>query len=1162
MTEGQQLAINQLRVIQENAKGAFEVIEIAEQPDAGGWLYIGISIDCSAKVYSDGGVRLKRREWFTVAVPADFPYQLPAVVTRHNRFAGMPHVQWSRWLCLYQAPATEWNVNDGMFGYIGRLDIWLDHAAAGQLNPSGEALHPPIAYPSSGPLRLVIPRRDAPPVSTDNWIGFAELLCVSDTRADISGWVPLEDVNSTPPLAPAFLISEVMPYEFPQKMDDLFSELERRGVPVSLLIAVLRCAVLLNDETDPLYVVLGTPMRGVAASAERKFHLAAWRVDPLTVRGLRLSLNQFDSDPRIQQIGEEVERIVLDWLKVANVDWCLVREDRPEIVIARDHDSAMAWFKGKAISLWGCGALGSHVAEFLARAGARRLVLHDSGVVTPGILTRQLFSDGDIGRYKVSALSARLKAIRPGIEIEEHPGNLLTGPLSVEDWTDSADVVIETTAAGTVMTKIEAVRRENRPNCPFVSMALGHLAQNAMLLIAAAEHSGGPLDIDRKLRQECYRRPELREFSEEFWPQEPRSDIFQPEPGCSDPTFIGSCADVAALAAALLNLTAMELNSQSAPAVAHLLAQHSGLGSDSSTHKRFDWPADQILDEPSSSYQVRLAATAWSEMQGWIAANNRTRGNEVETGGLLFGERNELLKIVWVDDLSGPPPDSSHSRAGFVCGTNGTAELAREKVDRTRGLVRFCGMWHTHPNELPVPSTTDLNGIEQLIQAVHTSRGRQLMLIVGGNASSGHNLASYLFNREDFETIRTAGQTRILSIHALPGHNPVRNVGLALSGGGSRAIAFHLGCLRALRDRGVLDRVQVISAVSGGSVIAAMYAYSQGSFADFDRSVVALLKRGIQQDIVRKMFNPAVAAQTASTIAVAGSVAVGADISRLALNCASQLIGVRDAGLVRTIKNIQPPLRRRWSTTTAFEAVLHDRVFGGALLTAARRDGLEIVLNSCELRSGSAFRFGSRESGCWRYGVIAENAVEVAHAVAASAAYPVLLPAIDEIVTFTDRQGAQSKRRILLTDGGVFDNLGVSCLEPGSAGEVGYNHFTPDYIICCDAGHGLFQDYPIPYLWGARMARAFESVFRKAENATQNRLHFLAASGRLKGFALSYLGQIDKRVPDAPIDLVRRDQVFEYPTDFSAMRVEDIDRLAKRGEQLTRSLVAFYCSEL
>ena len=34
-------------------------------------------------------------------------------------------------------------------------------------------------------------------------------------------------------------------------------------------------------------------------------------------------------------------------------------------------------------------------------------------------------------------------------------------------------------------------------------------------------------------------------------------------------------------------------------------------------------------------------------------------------------------------------------------------------------------------------------------------------------------------------------------------------IGLALSGGGSRAIAFHLGCLRALNQLGLLDRVSV-----------------------------------------------------------------------------------------------------------------------------------------------------------------------------------------------------------------------------------------------------------------------------------------------------------------------------------------------------------------
>ncbi|MFZ3224451.1 MAG: patatin-like phospholipase family protein, partial [Xanthobacteraceae bacterium] len=60
------------------------------------------------------------------------------------------------------------------------------------------------------------------------------------------------------------------------------------------------------------------------------------------------------------------------------------------------------------------------------------------------------------------------------------------------------------------------------------------------------------------------------------------------------------------------------------------------------------------------------------------------------------------------------------------------------------------------------------------------------------------------------------------------GSGDERKIGLALSGGGSRAIAFHLGCLRALNELGLLARVNVLSTVSGGSVIGAYYLAHRG----------------------------------------------------------------------------------------------------------------------------------------------------------------------------------------------------------------------------------------------------------------------------------------------------------------------------------------------
>lgn len=51
----------------------------------------------------------------------------------------------------------------------------------------------------------------------------------------------------------------------------------------------------------------------------------------------------------------------------------------------------------------------------------------------------------------------------------------------------------------------------------------------------------------------------------------------------------------------------------------------------------------------------------------------------------------------------------------------------------------------------------------------------------------------------------------------------IGKVGLALSGGGFRASLFHLGVLARLAECGVLRRVEVLSCVSGGSIVGAFY---------------------------------------------------------------------------------------------------------------------------------------------------------------------------------------------------------------------------------------------------------------------------------------------------------------------------------------------------
>lgn len=72
-----------------------------------------------------------------------------------------------------------------------------------------------------------------------------------------------------------------------------------------------------------------------------------------------------------------------------------------------------------------------------------------------------------------------------------------------------------------------------------------------------------------------------------------------------------------------------------------------------------------------------------------------------------------------------------------------------------------------------------------------------------------------------------------------------KKIGLALSGGGYRAAAYHIGTLRALNRLGILDKVDVISAVSGGSITAAYYALHKDNYEVFEDSFINKLRRGV-----------------------------------------------------------------------------------------------------------------------------------------------------------------------------------------------------------------------------------------------------------------------------------------------------------------------------
>jgi len=388
-------------------------------------------------------------------------------------------------------------------------------------------------------------------------------------------------------------------------------------------------------------------------------------------------------------------------------------------------------------------------------------------------------------------------------------------------------------------------------------------------------------------------------------------------------------------------------------------------------------------------------------------------------------------------------------------------------------------------------------------------------------------------------------------------------IGLALSGGGSRAVAFHLGCMKALNELGLLDRIDVISSVSGGSLIAAMYVYSSGAFEEFEENVLNLLRRGLFWSILIECLKPWNLLQSLLAFIFSAIPGMFLDLSREIISLILQIFHLATPKTRDLLFQIQNPSGRFFNRTGAFEKVLERELFPNMKINSQRRNGVSIVINATELATGTAFRFGNVESGSWRFGTIENNRVKVSRAVAASAAYPFFLPSIDTRLVFLDK-GKRKTKRIILSDGGIVDNLGTSCFNPSRQSQISTNVYHPGVIISCDAGQGQFDVSSKPTWWVPRVNQAYLASFRKLQDAGKNDLFQWKNSGAISRFVLAMLGQKDDKlmrdleIHRLPNDFVKRSNVKDYPTDFNAMSDKDMHLLISRGQSIMTLLVNQY----
>ena len=402
-SNGQIRAIDELLRIKQAAGSHLKIDYIQEPKDEGGYLLVEVSFRCDHYERAPGGLQYKKRETVQIYIPWQFPYAIPSIWVPHTRFDGFSHVQWRRHLCLYQSPDTEWRPEAGMFGLMRRIDSWFKDAALNQLDPDGAPLHPPAVYTSSKVSVCV--NEDTPEFSETLWIGGVNANQVSENLIDLTRWIPLNEALDNIQAIPVILLSEPFGFEYPETVKGLFDQLLTCGVTEELLIILLSIMAKGRDPEAPMYLVIGTPMRGDAGDKQRrKQHLAVWEIKSIGAKTLNLlgkaaelevQLDEGAGKERVKEIKDDVRQLFNEWAADAKVEWCRVFENRPEVTQRRDQHTAMNSFSGKSAVVLGCGALGGQVAEHLVRAGITHITLVDNKLVHPGILIRQNFEKSD-----------------------------------------------------------------------------------------------------------------------------------------------------------------------------------------------------------------------------------------------------------------------------------------------------------------------------------------------------------------------------------------------------------------------------------------------------------------------------------------------------------------------------------------------------------------------------------------------------------------------------------------------------------------------------------------------------------------------------------------------------------------------------------------------
>lgn len=340
-------------------------------------------------------------------------------------------------------------------------------------------------------------------------------------------------------------------------------------------------------------------------------------------------------------------------------------------------------------------------------------------------------------------------------------------------------------------------------------------------------------------------------------------------------------------------------------------------------------------------------------------------------------------------------------------------------------------------------------------------------------------------------------------------------IALCLSGGGYRAMVFHIGTLWRLCDAGVLSRLSRVSCVSGGSITGAVLGLAWPALV-----AAAFAPTAFVDHVVRPLR------RMASTNVDIESILLGAILP-----------GVTVGDLV---------------------AREYRKVLFGTKTLQDLPDSPRFIFNATNVQSGALVRFSKPYIWDWRVGKVPSPRTELAVAVGASSAFPPVLSPVTlkfNAADFAPNSGSGLQRppftsRMVLTDGGVYDNLGL---------ETAFKRCRT--LLVSDAGGQMQADEDPAENWASHSKRVLDMVDNQVRSLRKRQLldafKSKDAEHRRDGAFWSVRSDITNyQIADAfPAPFDRTQELARIPTRLDAMPDNLQERLINWGYAITDAAI-------